>query len=222
MTATPDRHPGRSDTGLVIHWALRYDFMLWARSLGRERAFRSELLDLAGLSAGASVLDVGCGSGTLAIAAARRVGPTGNVHGIDPSPEMIARARRKAQKAAVATDFQTAAAQKLPFPDGRFDVVLSTLVLHQIPHEALSMCASEMRRVLRPGGRLLAVDIDPADPRNPSWTSHTHHGARASFSLSNVVPLLTHVGLKEVDSGRIKFRFVRLERMRYVIAVALE
>jgi ubiquinone/menaquinone biosynthesis C-methylase UbiE len=74
--------------------------------LGREGAFREKVIDLACIKAGESVLDVGCGTGTLAIAAKRRVGPTGKVCGIDASPEMIARSGKKARKAGLEIDFR--------------------------------------------------------------------------------------------------------------------
>ena len=83
--------PGRLMTG-----ARRYDFRLWLRARGRPRAFLDEVTALARLTNGDSVLDVGCGTGTLALAAKRRVGREGVVHGIDPSVEFIARARAKA------------------------------------------------------------------------------------------------------------------------------
>ena len=86
--------------GAVMRSSARfYDLMVWLLTFGRERAFRERLVELARVQLGESVLDVGCGTGSLAIAAKRRVGPTGIVHGIDASPEMIARATRKATKA---------------------------------------------------------------------------------------------------------------------------
>ena len=77
----------------VIHWARAYDLLVWALMLGRERTFREKTLDLACLAEGDSVLDVGCGTGTLAILAKNRVGNLGKVTGVDASPEMINRAR---------------------------------------------------------------------------------------------------------------------------------
>src|SRR5438094_282434 len=98
-----DSQLGRSltpnTTGLVLHGAAPYDLLVWLVTLGRERVFREKVLRLARLEPGESVLDVGCGTGTLAIAAKRHVGHTGTVYGIDASPEMIVRAGRKGGKA---------------------------------------------------------------------------------------------------------------------------
>jgi ubiquinone/menaquinone biosynthesis C-methylase UbiE len=124
--------------------------MVWLFTLGRERAFREQILGFANLAPGEAVLDVGCGTGSLAIAAKRHVGPTGAVYGIDASPEMLARAGKKAVKIGLDVVFRNGAAQALPFADGQFDAVLSTLLLHHLPRTARQQCASEMRRVLNP------------------------------------------------------------------------
>lgn len=123
-----------------------YDLLAWLLTFGRERAFRKRLIELAGLEPGEAVLDVGCGTGTLAIAAKRYVGTTGMVSGIDASPEMIDRAKRKARNSGVEVTFQTAVVEALPFADASFDVVLSTLMLHHLPRPLREQCAREVRR----------------------------------------------------------------------------
>src|SRR5262245_28455544 len=121
--------------GRVLHRAAWYDLTVWLMTFGRERKMRERWLDLARLAPGEAALDIGCGTGTLAIAAASRIAPGGAVHGIDPSPSMLARARAKARKAGAEVTFQEAAAEALPFPDARFDVVLSTVMLHHLPRK---------------------------------------------------------------------------------------
>ncbi len=146
-----------TQAGVVIHNARRYDLHVWWLTRGREAAFRAEQLDLAGVGEGEDVLDVGSGTGTLAIAAARRVGAGGSVAGIDPSPERVARATGKARRAKVGATFREGIAQAIPWPDASFDAVLCTLVLHQLPADGLHGAFAEFRRVLRPRGRLLVV-----------------------------------------------------------------
>ncbi len=202
--------PAPSTTGSVIHWAFRYDLLVWAISLGRERAFREKQIDLADLMPGESVLDVGCGTGTLAIAAKRRVGPAGKVYGIDASPEMIARAVKKARRAGLEMDFKAAAIESLPFPDATFDAVLSTVMLHHLPDEARRQGIHEIRRVLKPGGRLLAVDFGGSEDKRHSRTAR--HRNHAHFDIRRVMPELSEAGLSNLESGKVGFRdlwFVR-------------
>src|SRR5688572_24893406 len=119
-------------TGHVLHWARAYDALVWVLTLGHERRFRQRLAELARLETGQSVLDVGCGTGALAIAARGFVGAGGAVTGVDPSPQMVARARRKAAKAGVDARFEVGTIEALPFPDAAFDTVLSSLMLHHL------------------------------------------------------------------------------------------
>jgi ubiquinone/menaquinone biosynthesis C-methylase UbiE len=200
--ATPREHsavPG--STGIVLHWAFLYDLFVWLVSLGRERVYRGKALDLANLKLGESVLDIGCGTGTLAIAAKQRVGPAGKVYGVDASPEMLARAGKKANKAGAEVVFKNGIAEALPFPDGEFDAVLSTVMLHHLGRKARQQCAHEVRRVLKPGGRVLAVDFaKPTQGKKGLLDHFQHHGY---VNLHDLVALLTEAGLNTVESGAV-------------------
>jgi ubiquinone/menaquinone biosynthesis C-methylase UbiE len=191
------------DSSKVIHRARAYDLLVWALLLGRERTFREKTLDLARLAEGESVLDVGCGTGTLAIAAKHRVGKLGKAMGVDASPEMIGRAQKKARKAGVEVDFQAAAAESLPFQDATFDVVLSTVMLHHLPENTRAMCIGEIRRVLKPGGRFLAIDFGGSAEQRNSVVGRLH--ARLNFELRQVIPLVNQAGLANVESGPMGF-----------------
>jgi ubiquinone/menaquinone biosynthesis C-methylase UbiE len=203
MAEIVDRNPAPPTGGTVFHWALAYDLLLRILWRGSERSYRDRVIQLAGLSAGESVLDVGCGTGTLAIAASRRVGSGGKVSGIDASIEMIARARSKAAKAAVDIDFRIAPAEALPFRNATFDAVLSTTVLHCLPSAARARCVSEMARVVKPGGRLLLIDFGgPAQGRR-SLIGHLRH--HREFNLLEVVPVLREAGLEDIRSAALGF-----------------
>jgi ubiquinone/menaquinone biosynthesis C-methylase UbiE len=210
--------PTAHHRGLLIEGALRYDVKLWVRSRGRLRAFRRELLDLARVTSGERVLDVGCGTGGLALAAKRRVGPAGVVHGIDPSAEMIEAARRKARRSRLDVRFETGFAQELALPSASVDAVLATLMLHHLPHDVLVSSLREIARVLVPGGRFLAVDLDLDDPSNPSGSPHAHaHRVGAQFDLRDVALLAADAGLELIEEGPVAFRLARFERMLYAL-----
>ena len=184
----------------VITWAGRYDLFIWLLTLGRERRFRELLLAPARLRQGESVLDVGCGTGSLALVARRMVGPAGTVHGIDASAPMITRARTKAAKRKIDARFEVASADALPFPDGRFDVALSTVMLHHLPKATRVIALSEMRRVLNADGRALLVDFaGTRNGRGPRLHFHRH----GHVDPRVLVDLVVDAGLRVIDNGPV-------------------
>ncbi len=193
-----------STKGHVLHMAAGYDLLVWLLLFGRERSFRERLVAVARLAPGESVLDVGCGTGSLAIAAQQHVGPSGRVQGVDASVEMIARARKKAAKAGVPVAFTHGVVEALPFTDAQFDVVLSTLMVHHLPRDIRAACAREMRRVVKPGGRVLVVDFGPTPGQRKGLIAHFHrHGGLDPREIS---ALLTEAGLHTVEVGPVGIR----------------
>jgi len=144
--------------GQLISWAASYDVLVQVVMLGRAGSLRRHIVDLMQLSPTDVVLDAGCGTGDLALRIARRI-PAGSVTGIDASQEMIARAQRKAHRHHAPIDFRVEPVETLSFPDGTFDKVASTLVLHHLPGDLKQQALASLARVLKPGGRLFIVDF---------------------------------------------------------------
>ena len=110
------------------------------------------------LKPGDNVVDVGCGAGIDSLVAAKMVGPTGYVVGVDMTPAMLQKARRAAEEAGLTNvEFCRGYGEDLPVPDGWADVVISNGVLNLMPDKIAGL--KEMNRVLKPGGRLQIADI---------------------------------------------------------------
>lgn len=136
--------------------------LLELRGQGEDQTtIRATYLDLLQIAPGERVLDVGCGTGVVTRAVATRVGPTGHVLGVDPSPTMLAVAREIAEREGVAEqiEFRVGDARALPVDDAAFNVVLAiTALSHTTDAE---QAIPELLRAVRPGGRVGVFDIDP-------------------------------------------------------------
>ena len=130
------------------------------RLLGTGKAIE-RLIEQAGLAPGQRVLDLGCGTGATTLAA-KRACPGIEIVGLDPDPKALARARRKAGREGLAIDFVEGFGDALPFPDARFDRVLSSFMFHHLESEQKPAVLREVLRVLRPGGRLHLLDFGGA------------------------------------------------------------
>jgi ubiquinone/menaquinone biosynthesis C-methylase UbiE len=196
--------PGAT-TGIILHSPVLYDFTVRLAFFGKEHVFRDRVVQLARLASGESAVDVGCGTGTLAIAAKRRVGPAGAVYGVDASLEMLARAERKTRKAGVEVSFRNGVAESLPFPDAQFDVAFCTVMLHHLPPKARIQCAKEIRRILKPEGRVLVVDFEGFSDQKRTLLSHFHrpHG---HVRVRDIEALLGEAGLRTIESGPVGIR----------------
>lgn len=144
--------------GSLIRWAPYYDFTVNIISLGHARLLRKMTVDNALIKPSDNVLDVGCGTGEVALLA-KTCAKDGKVYGIDPAPEMIAVARNKAARKKLDIDFRVGVIESLPFPDSSIDVVTSSLMMHHLPDDLKRRGLDEVYRVLKPGGCLLIADF---------------------------------------------------------------
>jgi SAM-dependent methyltransferase len=149
--------------------ALRFRFLTRmydpaVRVTTRELEFKRRLLDQARIESGHRVLDLGCGTGTLAAMAKRRA-PGAALVGLDGDPEVLERARAKTEDEGLEVRFDEGLSTRLPYEDAAFDRVLSTLFFHHLTSQDKRRTAAELARVLRPGGELHVADLGrPADP----------------------------------------------------------
>ncbi|OLE67384.1 MAG: hypothetical protein AUG09_02695 [Acidobacteria bacterium 13_1_20CM_2_68_7] len=198
-------HHGETTRGHVIHWAPLYEGV-FGRLLRRTHG---AVVDLAASSTGERVLDVGCGTGSLAVALKGAVGPTGSVLGIDASPEMIDVARRNASKAGVAVDFQVGLGEAIPLANGTFDLVVSQLAIHHFPDDLKPSAFGEMYRLLKPGGRCLIVDFEPPKSvlgRLVAWIVLGRVMMR--INVADYRTLLENAGFTRVETGQTGHRLL--------------
>jgi ubiquinone/menaquinone biosynthesis C-methylase UbiE len=172
-------------------------------TMSRERAFKRLVLDHAAIAAGDTVLDLGCGTGTLALMA-HADQPSATYTGLDADPAILERARAKANAAGTAIAFDQALADDLPYDADSFDVVLTTLFFHHLDDTTKRAAAAEIVRVLKPGGRLVVADFGrPQDPLMRVAVTATVQllDGRATTSLNvagRLPDLLREAGLRQV------------------------
>jgi ubiquinone/menaquinone biosynthesis C-methylase UbiE len=199
-TSRSGEMPAKETSGQILDGGWRHDLMEWfidpCLFHGQLRALRRRTATLARLQPGDNVLDVGCGTGTLALEVQHRVGSAGRVVGVDPSPRQIARARSKAARRKLPVEFQIGVIEQLAFPDQTFDVVLSTLMMHHLPDSLKRQGLAEIARVLKPGGRLVITDFTRKQERQ-GRAARFHAGGS---SVHELAMLVQEAGFSQVDT----------------------
>jgi len=207
----------RSDLSTEISGARAYELLHVPALFGQ---WCTRILDAAGVQAGHRVLDVACGTGVLARAAASRVEPGGHVAGVDPDPGMLVVATELAPQ----VEWREATAESLPYSDESFDTVVCQfgMMFFSDRHQGLR----EMLRVLRPGGRLAiavwdSLENSEAYPLEVELLERVAGSAaadalRAPFALGDVhafAALLEEFGLRSLtlrtETGRAQFPTIR-------------
>jgi ubiquinone/menaquinone biosynthesis C-methylase UbiE len=199
--STPNaRTPGM----LVGHGQGRsYDVLSTLFFFGRRRVF-TRLAALSGARPGERVLDVGCGSGYFTRVMAEAVTPGGGAVGVDPSADVIARARSLTRLANCS--FSEGIAETLDAPDGSYDVVVSSLMIHHLPEPVRPRAIDEMFRVLGPGGRLLVADFRPPTTRIGRFLlmGHVISPAMKNNPVHPLEPMVRDAGFQQLHGGDVR------------------
>jgi len=203
--------------------AARYDWTLplydpLVKLLGGDRA-RQTLLEQAALRSGYRVLDIGCGTGTLAILS-KRLYPDVAIVGIDPDPKALARARRKASRASVSIQFDQGFGDELPYPEGSFDRVLSSFMFHHLPSAEKDKTLQAVQRVLKPQGTFHMLDFEGPEAGSHGVLSHLLHSSKRlkENAESQVLSLMRQAGFS--DPGKVDERAMLFGRIAYFRARA--
>ena len=193
-----------------------YDSYMRKVTLGRERALRETTVGLAQVKPGDCVLEVGCGTGTLTLAAKRRAGPSGEAFGIDVIPGMIELSQRKAAQANEDVTFQLGSIDDIPFSANQFDVVMCSFMIFHMSENTRRRGIAEIYRVLKPQGRLLVLDLALPTPPVQRAIAQMLFGGMLQHDLRELVPLMKASGFSDIEHGPAKFRILGLSVLAFV------
>lgn len=179
---------------------------------------RKVLLDQADMKAAYRILDVGCGTGTLATLA-KRLYPQAAVTAIDPDAGALARGRRKAERARAAIRFDQGFADTLPYPASSFDRVFSSLMFHHVPAEQKEAMLREIRRVLSAEGTFHLADFLRPEEGSRGILAHRMHANShlADNSEARILALLRQAGFSRAEkvlTGTALFGLVQIGYFR--------
>ncbi|MGH9663133.1 MAG: class I SAM-dependent methyltransferase [Bryobacteraceae bacterium] len=183
------------------NWALPlYDPLV--KALGGDSA-RKSLIDQADPQPGHRILDIGCGTGTLATLI-KRLHPGVDVVGLDPDPKALARARKKAGRTGVSIQLDQGYSDELPYPDASFDRVFSSFMFHHLQAEDREKTLREVRRVLKDGGSFHMLDFARKEAHNAGGFARWLHSSdrMKENTDTRILTLIRQAGFS--DSFRVK------------------
>ena len=194
-----EQDKARRVRGVFDSVASRYDLMNDLMSAGLHRAWKAYTVMVANVQPGQRVLDIAGGTGDLALAFAKKVGPKGQVVHTDINEAMLRTGRDRLLDAGVILPTTVCDAEKLPFPDSHFDLVSVAFGLRNMTHKDAAL--REMARVLKPGGKLLVLEFSQvAKPLRKAYDVY-------SFS---VLPRLGRLVAGDADSYRYLAESIRM------------
>ncbi|HJV24215.1 MAG TPA: bifunctional demethylmenaquinone methyltransferase/2-methoxy-6-polyprenyl-1,4-benzoquinol methylase UbiE [Aromatoleum sp.] len=179
--------------------ASKYDIMNDLMSMGLHRLWKAFAIQISGVGRGDRVLDVAGGTADLSLAFAKRVGREGQVWLTDINHAMLSRGRDRVFDKGYALPVAQCDAEKLPFPDNWFDCVTVAFGLRNMTHKDVAL--AEMRRVLRPGGRLLVLEFSKVwGPLSPAY----------DFYSFKILPWMGDKVANDADSYRYLAESIRM------------
>jgi len=199
------REPIKKQEGQLGHMARYYDLIVTLMTFGREKTLRNMTIELAQLMPGDKVLEVGCGTGTLTLAAKAQVGSSGEVVGIDIAPEMVAVASNKATRKSIDVSFQVGSIENIPFPDNSFNVVMCSFMIFHMPEDVRRKGFIEIYRVLKSDGHLFILDFALPDKPWKRRFVQMHFGHMMQHDVRELAPVLKEDSFSEIEMGKTKF-----------------
>jgi ubiquinone/menaquinone biosynthesis C-methylase UbiE len=206
--ATEPTHPAHPDpdagTEMGHGHGRSYDIYAAVFFGGRRNRVFNRLAAESGARPGDRVLDVGCGTGYFTRLMAQAITPGGTAHGVDPSSDAITEARRVTRLDNCT--FGEGVAEALDAPDGAYDVVVSSWMIHHLPESLRHRAIAEMYRVLRPGGTVLISEFRPPASRigRRLITRLTGHNAMANNRVDLLDPMIRKAGFEQPHSGELR------------------
>ena len=177
-----------------------YDFR--QKYIVRDIRYKSRLIEQSQIQAGQRVMDLGCGTGTLAILA-KQTQPLAEVLGLDADPEMLKVAQAKKDQKNLEIKFDVGFTNNLPYPDSSFDRVLSSIMIHHLKTPDKEKTAHEIYRVLKPGGQLHVIDFGkPSTLYGKILGPFLHKFEEANDNIDGKLPIMfEQAGLKVKEMG---------------------
>ena len=177
-----------------------YDFI--QKWIVRDKRYKSRLIEQAQIQPGMRVMDLGCGTGTLAIMA-KRAQPNAELVGLDADPEMLKMAYTKKDQENLDVKFDVGFTNDLPYPDASFDCVLSSIMIHHLKTPDKEKTAREIYRVLKPGGQLHVIDFGkPSTFYGKLLGPFLHKFEEANDNIDGKLPIMfREAGLNVQEKG---------------------